>query len=284
VRKVRGLKSLSIINPEEALNKLVNWFKSVDPPVIVLFSGGVDSSVVLAVAVKVLGRENVVAVTAVSPIRLGEDLEWAKRVSEMLGVRHIIIETNELSIPEFVANPPNRCYICKKNLATKVLELAQKLKAKIIVDGTNADDFNDFRPGIKAFKEAGIRSPLAELGIGKEGARALAKVLGLPNWDRPPSSCLATRIPYNEPITLERLNRIAKAEEIVKRLTGVRLVRVRDHGYIARIEVDPRERRKFFDEEIMDRVAHELRKLGYKYVTLDLLGYRSGSLNEALQT
>jgi uncharacterized protein len=263
-------------------DKLIEWFKTVGKPIIVSFSGGVDSSVVLAVAVLALGRENVVAVTAISPTYPEEDLYWAKEIVKIFDVKHILIESDELENPNFVFNPFNRCYYCKKSLAKALLDIAKKLNAKAIVDGTNASDLNTHRPGYLAFKEKGVRSPLAEVGVTKDEVRLLAKALGLPNWDKPPMACLASRIPYGETITVEKLKRIAEAEKIVKKLTGVSLVRVRDHGYIARIEVYPNERRKFFDEKVMDSIALELQKLGYKYVTLDLLGYRSGSLDELL--
>ncbi|MEM1526965.1 MAG: ATP-dependent sacrificial sulfur transferase LarE [Ignisphaera sp.] len=268
----------------EVIKRLTDWFRGVEKPIIVSFSGGTDSSAVLAIACKAVEPYNVVAVTALSPIRLEEDLNWAKRITSTFGVKHIIVETNELSDPNFEVNLPNRCYICKKYLISKLLEVARKLNAKTIVDGTNASDLSSYRPGIQALKEAGVRSPLAELGISKDEVKLIAKAIGLPNWDRPSATCLATRIPYGESITLEKLKRIAEAEEVVKRLLGVKTIRVRDHGYIARIEVDPRDRNKFFSEEIMDLVAMELKRIGYKYVTLDLLGYRSGSLDELLKT
>jgi uncharacterized protein len=162
------------------------------------------------------------------------------------------------------------------------LDIAKKLNAKAIVDGTNASDLNTHRPRYLAFKEEGVRSPLAEVGVTKDEVRLLAKALGLPNWDKPPMACLASRIPYGERITVEKLKRISEAEKIVKTLTGVKLVRVRDHGYMARIEVGRDERKKFFNENIMDKIVEELQKLGYKYVALDLYGYRSGSLDELL--
>jgi len=200
----------------------------------------------------------------------------------MFNVEHILVESSELSDPNFVANPPNRCYFCKKSLVKELLKVAEKYRAKAIVDGTNASDISSHRPGYLAFRESGVRSPLAEIGFTKEEVRVLAKALNLPNWDKPPMACLASRIPYGEQITIEKLNRIAKAESIVKKLTGVALVRVRDHGYIARIEVARNERGKFFSEDIMDKIAEELQKLGYRYVALDLYGYRSGSLDELL--
>uniref|UniRef100_A0A7C5TJS5 ATP-dependent sacrificial sulfur transferase LarE n=1 Tax=Ignisphaera aggregans TaxID=334771 RepID=A0A7C5TJS5_9CREN len=266
----------------EKFSKLIEWYRSVGGPVIVSYSGGVDSSVVLATAVFALGSNNVVAVTAISPTYPEEDFLWAKKIAEMFNVEHILVESSELSDPNFVANPPNRCYFCKKSLVKELLKVAEKYRAKAIVDGTNASDISSHRPGYLAFRESGVRSPLAEIGFTKEEVRVLAKALNLPNWDKPPMACLASRIPYGEQITIEKLNRIAKAESIVKKLTGVALVRVRDHGYIARIEVARNERGKFFSEDIMDKIAEELQKLGYRYVALDLYGYRSGSLDELL--
>lgn len=268
---------------KEKFLALIEWFKPFEGVVVVSFSGGLDSSVVLAAATLAKGVDKVVAVTAVSPIRLDDDIRWAKTVVDVLSVKHLVFEVDELSNPNFVANPPNRCYICKKLLAGKLLEIAGDYGAEVIVDGTNASDLSDFRPGYLAFKEVGIRSPLLELGITKDEVRAVAKVLGLPNWGEQPRACLATRIPYGEPISAEKLQRIKEAERILKDIVKLTVVRVRDHGDVARIEVGGGERRKFFDESIMDRVNLELRKLGYRYVALDLQGYRSGSLNEALR-
>ncbi|RLF22491.1 MAG: ATP-dependent sacrificial sulfur transferase LarE [Thermoprotei archaeon] len=264
---------------KEKLMRLIEWYKSMKGPVVVAFSGGVDSSVVLATAVIALGSEKVIAVTAISPTYPEEDLEWAKRIVKLLGVKHILVKTDELSDPNFIRNPPNRCYFCKKSLIDRLMRIAREHHAKVIVEGTNASDLTGHRPGFLALKEAGVRSPLAEVGITKEEVRAIAKALGLPNWNKPSMACLASRIPYGELITAERLRRVALAEKIVKELTGVRQLRVRDHGYIARIEVGRDERHKFFNEETMDKVAQALIKLGYKFVTLDLLGYRTGSLD-----
>jgi uncharacterized protein len=270
------------LGTKEKFLKLIDWFKSVESPVLVAFSGGVDSSVVLTVASLALGRSSVLAITATSPIHHEEDLAWAKRVAELLGVTHILVESHELEDPNFISNPPNRCYFCKKSLAKELSKVAERFGAKTVVDGTNASDLSGYRPGLLAFVEAGVRSPLAEVGITKDEAREIARALSLPNWDRPSMSCLATRIPYGEPIDVEKLKRVAEAEKIVKALTGVSVVRVRDHGYIARIEVGRDERKKLFNDSTMDIVAEELWKLGYKYVTLDLHGYRSGSLDELL--
>lgn len=261
---------------------LVNILKSFEVPIAVLFSGGLDSSVVAAVSTLTLGSENVIALTAQSPTYPEEDFRWAKEVASIFKFRHIIIESDEINDYNFISNPPNRCYFCKKNLLIKVVEVIRKYGAKVIVDGTNASDLYGHRPGYLALIEFKVRSPLAEAYLSKEEVRLLAKALGLPNWSKPPMACLASRIPYGEPITVEKLRRIASAEALIKSLTGVELIRVRDHNHIARIEVDPKERRKFFNEEIMDRISEELKKLGYKYVALDLSGYRSGSLDEVL--
>ncbi len=266
----------------DKFEKLIKWYKSKGGPVVVAFSGGVDSSLALATAALALGSDKVIAVTAISPTYPTEDLQWAKRIARMLNVKHILIETNELADPNFVKNSPERCYFCKKSLINQLAKVAEKYNARAIIDGTNASDLIGHRPGFLALKEAGVHSPLAEAGITKDEVRLLAKALGLPNWNKPSMACLASRIPYGETITAERLQRIAKAEKIIKELTGVHQLRVRDHGYIARIEVGRDERRKFFDEELMDKVAQALIRLGYKFVTLDLLGYRSGSLDTLL--
>jgi len=268
----------------EKFQKLIEWFKSAGGPIVVAFSGGVDSSLTLTLAVYALGNDKVIASTAISVTYPEEDLFWAKHVAGLLDVKHVIIESDEVCDPNFVSNPPNRCYFCKRSMVNKLMCVARENNAKVIVDGTNASDVGAHRPGYLALKEHGVRSPLAEVGVTKEEARLIAKSLNLPNWDRPSMACLASRIPYGETITVERLKRVAEAEKIVKELTGVRQLRVRDHqGSLARIEVGREERRLFFDEEIMDIVAKRLLKLGYKFVTLDLIGYREGSLDEMLE-
>ncbi|RLF14511.1 MAG: ATP-dependent sacrificial sulfur transferase LarE [Thermoprotei archaeon] len=264
------------------LEELVKWFRGRGGPVVVAFSGGVDSSVVVAVAALALGPSKVVAVTASSPVYPSRELRDARRTARLLKVRHVVIETDELEDPDFASNPPERCFYCKLHLARVLKKVAREVGARVVVDGTNAEDLEGHRPGYLALKREGIGSPLAEVGFRREEVRLLARVLGLPNWNKPSMACLASRIPYGERITRERLARIEAAEELVRRLVGVRQVRVRDHGVIARIEVGRDEREKFFSEEVMDRVAVELMKLGYKYVTLDLSGYRSGSMDEVL--
>jgi uncharacterized protein len=243
--------------------------------VMIAFSGGVDSGTLLAVAVEVLGRENVVAGTIKSPLESEEDLEDARSLCEKLGVEQVIIEED---ISPLIHNPPERCYICKKMTYKKLWEEARKRGIDFLLDGTNADDFSDYRPGLRAKEELKVRSPLAEAGLKKDDVRELAKELGLPTWDKPPSPCLASRIPFGEKITLEKLKMIESAERFIKSL-GVRDVRVRCHmeGELARIEVREEEMEKIWKNR--EKIAEKLSQIGFRYVALDLHGYRMGSLN-----
>jgi len=242
---------------------------------MVALSGGVDSGTLLAVAVEVLGRENVLAGTIKSPLESKEDLEDAKALCEKLGVEQVIIEED---ISFLSPNPPERCYICKKLTYEKLWEEARKRGIDFLLDGTNVDDFSDYRPGLRAKEELGVRSPLAEAGMRKEDVRELARKLGLPNWDKPPSPCLASRIPFGEKITLEKLKMIENAERFIKSL-GIRDVRVRCHmeGELARIEVIEEEMGKIWDNR--KEIEEKLSQIGFRYVALDLRGYRMGSLN-----
>lgn len=249
--------------------------------VLVAFSGGVDSSLLLAAAQKALG-ETVLAVTAVSPIFPPSDLESARLLAGALGVRWITLETDELADPHFRANPPNRCYLCKKRLFTRLLAEARRQGLPWVIEATNADDLADYRPGLIALRELGIRSPLVEVGMGKQAIRRLARGERLPNWDRPSSACLASRIPYGEAITRERLERIARAETALRGL-GFRQVRVRDHGVVARIELMKDDLERLLAAGLREEVIASCRAAGYRYVTLDLQGYRTGSLNETLE-
>lgn len=246
--------------------------------VMVAFSGGVDSSIVALLA-SMASQENAIAVTADSPSLPTSELREAKELAQRIGIKHIVVRTDELQDPNYVANPANRCYFCKKELGEKLLGLAKELGGYTIVDGTNAEDLKGHRPGASALSEKGIRRPLAEAGLMKDEVRQLAKVLGLPNHDKPSMPCLSSRVAYGEIITPERLLRIERAESLIRSLTGVRELRVRDHGSVARVEVGVGERSLFFDEELLDRISYALRELGYVHVAFDMSGYRSGSMN-----
>jgi uncharacterized protein len=253
------------------------WEKGKDGVVIAL-SGGVDSSTLAAVCHNVLG-ERVVAVTAKSPTYPPEEMKEAKRIAKEIGIKHYIIETNELRNENFVKNPENRCYYCKKELLNTLQNFAQRLGFKTVFEGTNFSDLNGHRPGFNAVKEMeNVFSPWAENEFTKEEIRAIAQKLGLSVYDKPALACLASRIPFGEQITEERLSRVGKAEQIVKKISGVRQLRVRDHQGLARIEVGRDERKLLFNHKIMDKIAEELKRLGFKFVTLDMEGYRTGSM------
>jgi len=246
--------------------------------VVIAFSGGVDSSTLAAICYEILG-EKAVAVTAISPTYPPEETEEAKRIARAIGIKHILIETNELSNENFVKNPENRCYYCKRELLNSLKNVAKNLGFKAIFEGTNFSDLSGHRPGFKAVEEMeNVYSPWAENKFTKEEIRVLAKKKGLPVSDKPPLACLASRIPFGEKITAERLVRIGRAEQIIREITGVRQLRVRDHNGLARIEVGKDERKLFFNTEVMDKIADELKSLGFKYITLDLEGYRTGSM------
>jgi uncharacterized protein len=260
-------------------------------PLLVAFSGGVDSSLLLSLALEELGAEAVLAVTAHGDVHTAEELGAAREAAARMGARHVVITTNELAVPGFPANPPERCFLCKSAMYERLIEMAQSEGMKTVVDGVNRDDGGDYRPGVQAALVLGVRSPLAEVGLGKVEVRALACERSLPEWDRPPSPCLASRFPYGEPITVAGLSTVAEAERFLKGLDFT-TVRVRHHGNLARIEVNVDDVHRLVEPEVAPGDAEEsvcraivrhLRKLGYVYVTLDLEGFRSGSLNEALR-
>jgi uncharacterized protein len=251
--------------------------------VMVAFSGGIDSTLIVYLA-KLALNENVIAVTAHSPSLPISELEEAKQIAAQMNVKHLIIDTNELADPNYVSNPTNRCYFCKKELAEKLTDLAKSSGGYVIIDGTNAEDLQGHRPGAAALSEHQIRRPLADAGMSKEEVRETARLLGLPNYDKPSMPCLSSRVQYGQIITPVKLLRIERSENLIRSLTGVRELRVRDHENLARIEVGKNERHLFFDEQLLDEISKGLRELGYAYVALDLVGYRSGSMLQSSTT
>ena len=248
----------------------------------VAFSGGVDSTYLLRTAHDALG-DKAIAVTIKSPSFPEREYHEATEFAQRLGIKHITVEAEESDIELFADNPPDRCYICKKAIFKKVMSKAAEAGISNIADGSNVDDLGDYRPGLKALKELGIRSPLVEAGITKQEIREFSQGLGIPAWDKPAYACLATRIPCGEKITMSKLKMVELAEQFLFDL-GFKQVRVRHHGDIARIEVESSERFRFFDEQIMDRINDELHSIGFRYVSMDLGGYRMGSMNKKNST
>ncbi len=242
--------------------------------VLVAFSGGVDSTLLLAVTVECLG-ENVLAVTALSPSVPAAEREEAAVLARRIGARHQFIETAELARPGYVANAPDRCYFCKAELFECLGNLARTEGCAWVLDGANVDDFGDIRPGREAARQYGIRSPLVEAGLTKADIRRISKAMGLPTWEKPAMACLASRIPHGIPVTIERLGQVEKAE-VVLRALGFRQVRVRHHETIARIELPPEERARLLDPALAADVVERVKAAGYQYVVLDLEGYRPG--------
>jgi uncharacterized protein len=224
----------------------------------------------------------VLAVTARSSTYPSRELEEAKELAKSFGANHEIIVSEELEVPGFSENPPERCYYCKKELFGKLVKMARERGFNFVLDGSNADDTGDFRPGMRAKDELGVISPLKEVGLTKAEIRALSQKMGLPTWNKPSFACLASRFPYGERITEEKLNRVEKAEDLLKEL-GFIQYRVRSHGDLARIEVSPEEIERFFEKSLREKVVAEFKKLGFVYVSLDLTGYRTGSMNEGLK-
>jgi pyridinium-3,5-biscarboxylic acid mononucleotide sulfurtransferase len=251
--------------------------------VVVAFSGGVDSATLAAVCVEVLDGK-AVAVTAKSPTYTSEELEDAKKIARDIGIKLFVVETNELNNPDFARNPENRCYFCKKELLKNLVDFTHALGFKAVFEGTNFSDLNDHRPGFKAVQETqDVYSPWMTNMFTKDEIRAVAKEMGLNIHSKPALACLASRIPFNEVITADKLVRIDRAEQAVKALTGAKQVRVRDHGGLARIEVAKPERTLFCNLVVQDKVSAELKKLGFKYATFDLEGYCSGSMLKTLE-
>jgi uncharacterized protein len=248
----------------------------------VAYSGGVDSTFLLKVAHDIL-QGRVIAVTARCAIYPERELNQAAEFTRSAGIKHTIIEFDELKVEGFTDNPPNRCYLCKYELFSRIKEVAGKHRIRFIAEGSNIDDHGDYRPGMQAIKELEIISPLKDAGLGKDAIRILSKQMGLPTWDKPPFACLASRFPYGVKITREKLAMVDRAEQYLLEL-GFKQVRVRHHGDTARIEVDGAERLKFFDLELMENVSKYFHEIGFAYAALDLRGYRTGSLNEVIDT
>jgi uncharacterized protein len=246
---------------------------------LVAFSGGVDSSLALAIAARALPKEGVLAVTSNNETYLPSELDLAREFADSLGVEHLIVNTRELDNPDYASNPANRCYFCKSTLYSDLRNIAERRGYACVVDGANADDEGDYRPGRKAAKELEVVSPLSVARVSKVEVRELAKHLGLPSWDKPALACLSSRFPYGQEITSEKLAQVARAEEYLRR-EGFRQVRVRHHGEIARLEVGPEEMERAFT--LREEISAELKDAGFLYVALDLSGYASGSLNTAL--
>lgn len=249
--------------------------------VAVAFSSGVDSTFLLKAALEALGGENVIAVTASSCSFPERELKEAKEFCEKNGVRHIVCKSEELDIDGFRQNPKNRCYLCKHELFEKIWEIARENGMNAVAEGSNMDDNGDYRPGMIAVKELGVSSPLRQAELYKEEIRELSKKMGLPTWDKQSFACLSSRFVYGETISEKKLGMVDKAEQLLLDM-GFHQVRVRIHGNIARIEVLPDEITKIVEEGNRTKIANQLKEYGFDYVTLDLLGYRTGSMNETL--
>jgi uncharacterized protein len=262
----------------ESLKSILSEMESV----LIAYSGGVDSTFLVKVASSVLG-DRVIAVTASSETYPSGELEDARKNASMLGVKHIIINTNELDDENFASNPPERCYYCKKELFSRLLVLAKQYRLNHVVDGTNYDDTRDFRPGMRTASELGIRSPLKDALFTKEEIRTLSRGMNLPTWDKPANPCLSTRFPYGTRITREKLSKIKLAEEFLAGF-GIKQLRVRVHSDIARIEVPRENMHIFLDEDVSREIVERFKSFGYTYITLDIQGYRMGSMNEQLKS
>ncbi len=248
--------------------------------VIVAFSGGVDSTFVLKAAHDTIG-DRVLALTTTSPTMPEQDRDTALKMAAQIGARHLVVESNELEIPGYARNPLDRCYLCKSNLFTVCEAKAAELGIDEIADGLNLDDLHDYRPGMKAAAEKRVRHPLVEAELSKAEIRELSRAMELETWDRPASPCLSSRFPYGTEITPEGLRKVAAGEDLLRAL-GFRVARVRYHGDVARLELEQAEIARIFEPQIREMVDREFKKIGFRFVAIDLRGFRSGSLNEGL--
>ncbi|MEO1429899.1 MAG: ATP-dependent sacrificial sulfur transferase LarE [Cyanobacteria bacterium J06633_8] len=263
----------------EKLEKLTALFKQMEKAIIA-YSGGVDSTLVAKIAYDVLG-DRALAVTAISPSLLPEELEDAKIQAATIGISHQVVETHEMENPNYTSNPINRCYFCKSELHDTLKPLAKKLGYPYVIDGVNADDLRDYRPGIQAAKERGALSPLAEINVSKAEVRHISQHLGLSWWDKPAQPCLSSRFPYGEEITVQKLQRVGRAEIYLRKL-GWNNLRVRSQSDTARIELPPEKIQSFIANTDLESLVSAFQEFGFIYVTLDLEGYRSGKLNQVL--
>lgn len=264
---------------DKKLAQLRAFFRPLNS-VMVAFSGGVDSTFVLKVAYEVLG-DNVLALTTTSPTMPTDDRISALEMARLIGARHLVIESDELAVPGYASNPINRCYLCKHNLFTVCEAKAAELGFDVIADGLNLDDLHDYRPGIKAATEKRVRHPLVEAEMTKADIREISRSMGLPTWDRPASPCLSSRFPYGTQITREGLRQVEEGERLLHAM-GFAVARVRYHGDVARLEVEASAILRLLEPKIRETVDRELKRIGFRFVTVDLKGFRSGSLNEGV--
>ena len=273
----KNTTTLTAVEKEQNLRRMMREMKRV----LVAYSGGVDSAYLALIATQELG-ENAVCVTGISPSVSQMQREEAAKIAESFDFNFQTIETEELENSAYQANPTNRCFHCKTELYGKLSALAKKREIKFVLDGTNTDDLGDYRPGKIAAQDKGVQSPLIEVGLSKNEIRKLSKSQNLPSWDKPASPCLSSRIAYGVPVTIERLSKVERGEEILRGL-GFREFRVRVHEEIVRLEIAPNEMQLALSLQMTEKLADKFRSLGFKYVTLDLHGYRSGSMNEVVK-
>jgi pyridinium-3,5-biscarboxylic acid mononucleotide sulfurtransferase len=262
----------------EKYKKLIEWFQAKNVKVLIALSGGVDSAVVALIAKNALGKENVLAITANYQTLSKEELDTAIRVANELAINHKIIEYNELENTEFIKNDSSRCFHCRNELADNLIKIATGEDFQLIVDGSNIDDLNDYRPGMLALHRKGIKSPLIETGFNKKDIRRIAEVNKLSIFDKPSNACLASRISKNIEITPLKLKRIENCELIIKKIFNVKQVRVRDHGDLARIEVEKEELIKLFDLSKLTQIELPFKEYGFKHITIDIEGYKKSGL------